>query len=68
MPEIAGDAARYADPDDVEAWTDLLYRAATEDPKPWIQHGLERAAHFSWDRSAEQVRQTLRELLASTRQ
>jgi hypothetical protein len=46
----------------------LLYRAATEDPAPWIQRGLERAAYFSWDRSAEQVRQTLRELLASTRQ
>ena len=68
MPEIAGDAARYAAPDDVEAWTDLLYRAATEDPAPWIQLGLARAAHFSWDRSAEQVRQTLHELLATARQ
>ncbi len=62
MPEVAGDAARYADPDSVEEWADLLHRAVTEDSAPWIARGLERAAHFSWDRSAERVRQALQTL------
>jgi alpha-1,3-rhamnosyl/mannosyltransferase len=62
MPEIAGEAARYANPDSVDEWVNLLHRAATEDPAPWIARGLERATHFSWDRSAEVVRQTLQTL------
>lgn len=62
MPEIAGSAARYADPNSVDEWADLLYRAATEDPAPWIASGLERAAHFSWDRSAQIVRNALEPL------
>ncbi|MFZ9189508.1 MAG: glycosyltransferase family 4 protein [Schleiferiaceae bacterium] len=62
MPEVAGDAARYADPESVEEWADLLHRAVTEDSAPWIARGLERAAHFSWDRSPERVRQALQTL------
>ena len=66
MPEIAGDAARYAAPDDVEAWADLLYRAATEDRPEWIDRGLNRAALFTWDASAATARAAL-ETLRPTR-
>lgn len=59
MPEIAGDAARYAAPDDVDAWADLLYRASTEDRQEWIDRGLRRAALFTWDASAAKLREAL---------
>jgi glycosyltransferase involved in cell wall biosynthesis len=62
MPEIAGDAARYAAPEDVEAWADLLYRAATEDRQKWIDLGLNRAALYTWDASAACARAALETL------
>ncbi|MFM8564512.1 MAG: glycosyltransferase family 4 protein [Bacteroidota bacterium] len=62
MPEIAGDAARYALPDDADAWTELLYRAATEDPHEWVQRGLAQAARYDWDRSAATARSALETL------
>jgi glycosyltransferase involved in cell wall biosynthesis len=62
MPEIAGDAARYANPDDVGAWSELLYAAATEDRQPWIDRGTERAALFTWDASADRLRTGLQRL------
>jgi glycosyltransferase involved in cell wall biosynthesis len=62
MPEIAGDAARYAAPDDADAWADLLYRAATEDRQEWIERGLNRAALFTWDASAAIARTALETL------
>ncbi|MBM3433726.1 MAG: glycosyltransferase family 4 protein [Bacteroidetes bacterium] len=62
MPEIAGDAARYAAPDDADAWAELLYRAATEDPHEWVQRGLAQAARYDWDRSAAAARSALETL------
>ncbi|MFM8564528.1 MAG: glycosyltransferase family 1 protein, partial [Bacteroidota bacterium] len=62
MPEIAGDAARYAAPDDADAWAELLYRAATEDPHEWVERGLAQAARYDWDRSAAAARSALETL------
>jgi len=62
MPEITGDAARYAAPDDVDAWSNLLYRAATEDRQEWIDRGLSRAKIFTWDASATVARTQLETL------
>ncbi len=62
MPEIAGDAARYAEPDDADAWAELLYRAATEDPQEWVRRGLAQAVRYDWDRSAAAARSALETL------
>jgi glycosyltransferase involved in cell wall biosynthesis len=55
LPEIGGDAALYAPPDDATAWSDALRRVAAD---PALRDrlriaGLHRATHFSWDESTE---------------
>jgi glycosyltransferase involved in cell wall biosynthesis len=52
--EIAGDAARYADPHDGDAWTAALdaLAADTAGSRALGLRGREHAAGFSWDRSA----------------
>jgi GT2 family glycosyltransferase/glycosyltransferase involved in cell wall biosynthesis len=54
LPETCGDAALLIDPDDGEALADALVRATTDagERERLIAAGLERAALFSWDRSA----------------
>ena len=57
LPEVGGDAPRYADAKDVEAmakelvilWRDEAIR------KDHIERGLQRAKDFSWDRSADET-------------
>jgi glycosyltransferase involved in cell wall biosynthesis len=54
LPEIAGAAAFYADPADAEAWgraMALIYKDETYRNK-LIENGFERAAFYSWDKSA----------------
>jgi glycosyltransferase involved in cell wall biosynthesis len=55
LPEIGGDAALYAPPDDAGAWADALQRvvadAALRDRLRIA--GLDRATHFDWDESTE---------------
>jgi glycosyltransferase involved in cell wall biosynthesis len=55
LPETCGGAALLADPDDPEAFADALVRAATDDAERavLIEAGRKRAAHFTWERSAE---------------
>jgi glycosyltransferase involved in cell wall biosynthesis len=55
LPEVGGDAALYAAPDDAQAWADALRRvvAGGELSQGLRAAGLERVKHFSWDRSAE---------------
>lgn len=65
MPEIAGDAARYASPDDENEWAELLYRAVTEEREPWIARGILRASEFTWDASAQKARAALETLRPS---
>jgi glycosyltransferase involved in cell wall biosynthesis len=52
LPEVVGDAARLFDP----ASTDELVAAVEEvlgEPDPWRLRGFERAAGFTWERTAE---------------
>jgi glycosyltransferase involved in cell wall biosynthesis len=53
LPEVVGDAARLFDPTDpaaiVTAVDDVL-----RDPDEWSRRGLERAAGFSWARTARE--------------
>ncbi len=63
LPEVCGDAARYFSPDDsgeiAAAVEDVL-----ADPSGWSARGLERAAAFTWERSAAAHEDVYRELLA----
>jgi glycosyltransferase involved in cell wall biosynthesis len=55
LPETCGDAALLAGPGDPEAFAEALVRAATDDAERarLIAAGRERAAGFSWQRTAE---------------
>jgi glycosyltransferase involved in cell wall biosynthesis len=62
LPEVCGDAARYFSPENA----DEMAAAAAEvldDPAPWAERGLARAAEFTWERSAKQHEDVYRELL-----
>ena len=63
LPEVVGDAARLFDPSSTEqlvaAVEDVL-----SDPDPWRQRGRERAAGFTWAKTA-QAHDTVYEELAS---
>lgn len=68
MPEVAGGAARLVDPDDTESITQAL-EGLLDNPterERMRQEGLQRAADFSWDRTAQRVFEIL-ERLASQR-
>ncbi|HEX3672358.1 MAG TPA: glycosyltransferase family 1 protein [Candidatus Cybelea sp.] len=53
LPEIAGDAALYAPPDDAAAWATALRRIVEDDAlrEPLRLRGLARAKQFTWERS-----------------
>jgi glycosyltransferase involved in cell wall biosynthesis len=65
LPETCGDAALLADPDDADAFAATLLRAATDEPERARLRaaGLERAAGFSWRRTAELTDRAIGELL-----
>jgi glycosyltransferase involved in cell wall biosynthesis len=56
LPEIAGEAALYAPPDDSAAWGAALLRVVGDAPlrERLRAEGLRRAQLFSWDESARQ--------------
>ncbi len=56
LPEIAGDAALYAPPDDALAWAEALRRIVDDDAlrERLRAQGLRRAQLFSWDESTRQ--------------
>lgn len=68
MPEVAGDAALLADPCDPESiaeamitlWNDMLLRNRL------IEKGFARARHFTWDRSAALLWESIEKTLASS--
>jgi glycosyltransferase involved in cell wall biosynthesis len=65
LPETCADAALYADPDDPSAFAAACIEAAT-DPATrdrLTAAGRERAAAFTWDRTAERVNDALGALL-----
>jgi glycosyltransferase involved in cell wall biosynthesis len=52
LPEVVGDAARLFDPSSTEE----LVAAVEEvlgDPDPWRRRGLEQAARFTWEKTAQ---------------
>jgi glycosyltransferase involved in cell wall biosynthesis len=54
LPEVGGDAAVYADPLDLDAWAHLMEVIATDVgvASDLRQRGADRAATFSWERTA----------------
>ncbi len=57
LPEVGGDAALYVDPVSVDALSDVLVRCLKDSSlrEEMRQKGLEQAARFSWERTAEQT-------------
>jgi len=54
LPEVLGDAALLVDPLDEGALTEAL-RAAADDQGALRRRGLERAAHYTWQRAATET-------------
>jgi glycosyltransferase involved in cell wall biosynthesis len=54
---VAGNAALFVSPTDVDALADTLGRALSDTaPRAWmVQAGTERARQFSWQKSARRV-------------
>lgn len=57
LPEVAGDAALFFDPLDVDAIAGALQRALTDDllRAKLIAHGFDNVKRFSWEVSARQI-------------
>jgi glycosyltransferase involved in cell wall biosynthesis len=55
MPETAGDAALLADPHDSRAIADALAKACGPESERLRSAGLERAAEFTWEVTAERT-------------
>ena len=57
LPEVGGNAVRYADPDDVEAWADALADVLTDtdERRRLAAAGLERAAAYCWSDTVDAV-------------
>ncbi len=55
LPEVCGDAARYFSPDDAEEMAAAVAEVL-DDPAPWVERGLARAAEFTWERAAAAAR------------
>jgi glycosyltransferase involved in cell wall biosynthesis len=61
LPEVLGDAALLVDPYDEDALAAAL-QAAVEDRGELRRRGLERAARFTWHRTAEQTWQVYQDV------
>lgn len=58
LPEVCGNAAAYADPDDPEAWETELLRLAARNVEEHSNQSAACTAHaqaFSWDRAARRL-------------
>jgi glycosyltransferase involved in cell wall biosynthesis len=62
LPEVVGDAARLFDPHDPRAIAGGV-RDVLDAPDEWRRRGLERAAQFTWERTALAHEDVYRELL-----
>jgi glycosyltransferase involved in cell wall biosynthesis len=67
LVEVAGDATLLVDPLSVEQIADSLVRLLTDDDEraALIERGLRRAASFTWDRAAVQLRALYERLCTS---
>ncbi|MFZ5624457.1 MAG: glycosyltransferase family 4 protein [Gemmatimonadota bacterium] len=63
LPEVAGDAALYFDPLNVEELADQLARVLTDEQlrRTLVDRGLEQAARFRWAETAEGTLEAFRE-------
>lgn len=52
LPEVGGEAAIYFDPEDPDAIAEGLRRALESDRESLSRRSLDRARHFSWDKTA----------------
>ena len=61
LPEVGGDAAVYVDPEDIEAMSFALTQCLLipEGVREIRELGLERAAEFSWTRTAKETFQVI---------
>jgi glycosyltransferase involved in cell wall biosynthesis len=66
LPEVYGDAARYCDPFDVDSIAAALAEVASDEElrTRLVTLGRQRAAEFSWRRTAEQTLAVYREALS----
>jgi alpha-1,3-rhamnosyl/mannosyltransferase len=57
LPEVAGDAALYFDPRDIEAMAAAMQRALTDTAlrADLRSRGLAQAKKFSWEKAAEEL-------------
>lgn len=65
LPEIGGDAALYCDPFSIDDIYEQLYDLLTDEAyqKELIRKGLNRAALFSWDDTAEALWQSFEHMM-----
>jgi glycosyltransferase involved in cell wall biosynthesis len=64
LPDVGGDASRYLDPGDQRAWeTSMLDLVRDERERERMSMaGMQRAADFSWERTARKTWQVYREV------
>ncbi|MBP8823397.1 MAG: glycosyltransferase family 4 protein [Flavobacteriales bacterium] len=67
LPEVAGDAAIYCDPFNVDSITHAMHRLWNDQDlrEQLAAQGLERAAGFTWDRTAQGVWSSVEQVLAA---
>jgi len=67
MPEVAGEAALLVDPCSTAEISDAMLRLAGDEElqSQMRAKGIERAGHFSWERTAEQTWQIYQEVIGS---
>ncbi|PSJ58547.1 glycosyltransferase family 4 protein [Pseudaminobacter soli (ex Li et al. 2025)] len=55
LPEICGDAALYASPDNAAEWLDrfMALKSSPTMRRDMVERGLARSSHYRWKRSAE---------------
>jgi glycosyltransferase involved in cell wall biosynthesis len=69
LPEVVGDAGTLIEPEDVEALTSAMECLIVDDAaaRAHAAAGLARAATFTWDRTAQTLRQAYVDAIARRR-
>jgi len=68
LPEVAGEAAAYFDPTDVEEMAEVMHQVLNDEGRreEMRARGLAQAARFSWSRAAEQTMAVYQRVLATS--
>ena len=62
LPEVCGDAAIYADPNDVEAWINQIVTLVNESPEARAARSeacKKQASAYTWRRAGERLLQVI---------